>query len=179
MDNPTIKIVSKELKGKTFKLTKDQYLVGRTEECDICIQNSAVSSRHCTLTREESGNYLLTDLNSTNGTVVNGRKTQEKVLQNSDIIRIGSIEIIYESPVTSGKNKEANASSSYHKNADLRETAGTSQITDFTNFSPFSSNKSNIDRGISRNLALIGIALFTGLALTIAVVLLYFFTDLL
>ncbi len=177
-EHPQIKIVSKDLRGQTFELSQDKYIVGRTEDCDICIPNSAVSSRHCTLTRRESGDYTLTDLDSTNGTIVNSAKVQEEDLRHSDIIRIGSIEIIYESPIKAAKRKASIPAHSQTK-LDLRGTVGTDLIADAPNFSPFASAEPSIDRGIGRFSRLVGITVVAGLAVVVLIALGYVVWNLL
>ncbi len=176
-ENPKLKIVSQEHHGQTFTLSRPKHNVGRTESCDICIPNSAVSSRHCTLARQENGDYVLTDLNSTNGTVVNGKKVDEVNLQHSDIIRIGSIEIIYESPIKSEKKSLPEKDKAEGK-IDLQETVGSARISDSPNFSPFSTNKPGLDRGLGRLPKVIGFGVLAAVALVVLVALVYVLLDL-
>ncbi len=176
-EKPKFKIVSQEHRGQTFTLSGPKHTVGRTENCDICIPNSAVSSRHCALTRQEDGDYLLTDLDSTNGTVVNGKKVDEVKLQHSDIVRIGSIEIIYESPVKSEKKSLPKDDETEGK-IDLRETVGSARISDSPNFSPFSTNQPGIYRGLGRFPKVIGFGVLAAVALIVIIVLVCVFRDL-
>ena len=63
--------------------------------CDIHIEDRAVSSKHARLTVkevpfEQGGNVvLLEDLNSTNGTELNGSLVSRQILKNGDLIKIG------------------------------------------------------------------------------------------
>jgi pSer/pThr/pTyr-binding forkhead associated (FHA) protein len=50
---------------------KQQWVIGRAPDCDIVVNDPQVSARHCQLIRTEAG-WLLRDLDSTNGTFVNG-----------------------------------------------------------------------------------------------------------
>lgn len=59
---------------KTFSINEGQTItIGRGKECDISIDNTAISRQHISLSKN-SGIYFLSDLGSTNGTFVNGKK---------------------------------------------------------------------------------------------------------
>ncbi len=178
-ESPKLKVVTKELKGQSFTLSGPKHTIGRTEACDICIPNAAVSSKHCTLERQENGDYLLTDLNSTNGTVVNGKKVSTQQLQHSDIIRIGAVEIIYESPVKQEDEGSSKRKGEEGKKIDVQHTAGSAGIAESRNFSPFSSSSgSQLDRGIGRMPKIIGIGVIIALALVVAIALTYVILEL-
>ena len=92
---PKLTILSEQLRGKTFELNKDLHTVGRIEERDICIMDPTISTYHCSFIK--SGNtYILKDNNSTNGTRVNNVPITEQELQNSDIIQMGDVEMLYD-----------------------------------------------------------------------------------
>src|ERR1700712_4057607 len=77
---------------KEVQLTKDRTTLGRRPYNDIVIDNLAVSGEHAVL--QMSGNEVyLEDLNSTNGTYVNGKAVKKKLLQNSDTVEIGKYKI--------------------------------------------------------------------------------------
>lgn len=52
-------------------------LIGRAEDCDVRIKNSAVSRHHCAIEAVDEDEWLLRDLGSTLGTTVNGEKISE------------------------------------------------------------------------------------------------------
>ena len=86
---------------KEVQLTKDRTSLGRRPYNDIVIDNLAVSGEHAVL--QMSGNEVyLEDLNSTNGTYVNGKAVKKQLLQNSDTVEIGKYKIKY-------VNEQANA----------------------------------------------------------------------
>ena len=92
---PKLTILSEQLRGKTFELNKDLHTVGRIEERDICIMDPTISTYHSSFIK--SGNtYILKDNNSTNGTRVNNVPITEQELQNSDIIQMGDVEMLYD-----------------------------------------------------------------------------------
>ena len=79
---------------KEVQLTKDRTTLGRRPYNDIVIDNLAVSGEHAVL--QMSGNEVyLEDLNSTNGTYVNGKAVKKQLLQNSDTVEIGKYKIKY------------------------------------------------------------------------------------
>lgn len=92
--SPKITLLSEQLRGKSFELTKDVYTVGRIEERDICIMDPTISTFHCTFTKE-GNTYILRDNNSTNGTRINNVPITEQELQKSDIIQMGDVEMLY------------------------------------------------------------------------------------
>ncbi|MEO6018403.1 MAG: FHA domain-containing protein [Polaromonas sp.] len=79
---------------KEVQLTKDRTSLGRRPYNDIVIDNLAVSGEHAVL--QMAGNEVyLEDLNSTNGTYVNGKAVKKLLLQNSDMVEIGKYKIKY------------------------------------------------------------------------------------
>jgi pSer/pThr/pTyr-binding forkhead associated (FHA) protein len=66
--------------------------IGSKPDCDLVVNVPSVSGRHCRLTRDDNG-FVLEDLNSTNGTFVNGERVRGEVrvrLTDSDTIHLGS-----------------------------------------------------------------------------------------
>ncbi|MFC5519816.1 FHA domain-containing protein [Polaromonas jejuensis] len=79
---------------KEVQLTKDRTSLGRRPYNDVVIDNLAVSGEHAVL--QMSGNEVyLEDLNSTNGTYVNGKAVKKQLLQNNDTVEIGKYRIKY------------------------------------------------------------------------------------
>lgn len=66
--------------------------IGRADDCDIVISNPYVSSKHAMI-RKKGRKYIIQDLNSTNGTFVNGKPIKNIIrIKNNDIIRFGNEE---------------------------------------------------------------------------------------
>ncbi len=79
---------------KEVQLTKDRTTLGRRPYNDIVIDNLAVSGEHATL--QMSGNEVhVEDLNSTNGTYVNGKAIKKQLLQNGDTVEVGKYKVKY------------------------------------------------------------------------------------
>ncbi len=77
---------------KEVQLTKDKTTLGRRPYNDVVIDNLAVSGEHAVLQMTGS-EVFLEDLNSTNGTYVNGKAVKRHQLQNGDAIEIGKYKI--------------------------------------------------------------------------------------
>jgi pSer/pThr/pTyr-binding forkhead associated (FHA) protein len=77
---------------KEVQLTKDRTSLGRRPYNDIVIDNLAVSGEHAVLQMSGQEVYL-EDLNSTNGTYVNGKAVKKQLLQNNDTVEIGKYKI--------------------------------------------------------------------------------------
>jgi serine/threonine-protein kinase len=81
-------------------LTKDLYIIGRDDDCDIVLDHHRVSRQHLRLERTPAGEYRVTDLASTNGTFLdNVRLTPntETLWRRGDIVRIGDLWMTIES----------------------------------------------------------------------------------
>jgi pSer/pThr/pTyr-binding forkhead associated (FHA) protein len=77
---------------KEVQLTKDRTTVGRRPYNDVVIDNLAVSGEHAVILMN-GVDVMIEDLNSTNGTYVNGKAVKKQPLQNGDSIEIGKYKI--------------------------------------------------------------------------------------
>ena len=73
---------------KEVALTKDRTRLGRRPHNDIVIDNLAVSGEHAVLQQTGEG-FVIEDLNSTNGTYINGKAIRRQVLIHGDVVEIG------------------------------------------------------------------------------------------
>jgi predicted component of type VI protein secretion system len=71
-----------------YNMNKERYTIGRLPDNDIRIDNAAVSGHHALVINILNDSFL-EDLNSTNGTYVNGRIVKKHALQHSDVITVG------------------------------------------------------------------------------------------
>ncbi len=72
-----------------FESTKP-LLFGRHAECEVSVEDPKVSGAHATLTRTDEG-FELVDLETRNGTWVNGKRVPQTILRNGDSIRMGVV----------------------------------------------------------------------------------------
>lgn len=77
-------------RGTRFPIRRGEYILGRSPYCSIVVSNALASRQHCAVRLTSSG-LVIVDLNSRNGTLVNGKRLEgELPIQAGDIIRIGS-----------------------------------------------------------------------------------------
>ncbi len=96
------------LKGrplKTYPFAGAEISVGRLPENDIVIDNLSVSRKHAVITSRKDG-YLLRDLGSKNGTLLNDRPVSEAKLSKGDVIVIGKYEILFQIPTLEAAHPE-------------------------------------------------------------------------
>lgn len=76
--------------GASVELTGSRVTIGRLPECDLSLDDSTVSRQHAAVVRRADG-WWIVDLNSTNGTTVNGRRSAEHPLTPGDRIELGDV----------------------------------------------------------------------------------------
>jgi len=75
--------------GFSVEFTRPEMLVGRHSVADVRLRSPEVSRRHCRFVFSE-GNWQVFDLSSMNGVWVNGLRVPHAILQNKDVLHIGS-----------------------------------------------------------------------------------------
>jgi hypothetical protein len=103
----TVVLNGRTLKRHEFDDDKKLIRIGRSEECDVPIDNLGISRVHCEVARRGRGLYMLRDLDSGNGTFVNGSKVETHNLNNGDTINLGKFALQFEveTEQTSGVHK--------------------------------------------------------------------------
>ena len=81
-------------KRRPYPLAKDALSIGRLDSCDIVLSDTGVSRRHAEV-RREGDEWVVVDLNSTNGTIVNGKTVRRHRLAEGDRIEVGETTIEY------------------------------------------------------------------------------------
>src|SRR5690606_33219209 len=77
-----------------YDMNKERYTIGRLPDNDIHIDNMAVSGHHALIINILNDSFL-EDLNSTNGTYVNGKLVKKHALQNGDVVTVGKHALKY------------------------------------------------------------------------------------
>ena len=90
---PVGSIVTSE--GTRLEIGAEPLTIGRLPECDIVVSDPAVSRRHAEVRRRD-GQFVVVDLDSTNGTRVNGAGVKDRVLADGDEIRVGTVSMRFE-----------------------------------------------------------------------------------
>jgi pSer/pThr/pTyr-binding forkhead associated (FHA) protein len=81
-----LKLKEKEL--KTLETDKAEITIGRNENNDVHIDNLGVSKKHARIVKQ-NGAYIIEDLKSTNGTLVNNERVTTARLADSDVVTVG------------------------------------------------------------------------------------------
>lgn len=117
---------------RELQLDKETMTIGRKEDNDIQLDNLSVSSHHAQIISILNESFI-EDLNSTNGTYLNGSLVKKNALSNDDIIKIGKHELKY-------VNANASSSEDFEKtmiiNPDsdgMQETEGSKEIDQSVN----------------------------------------------
>ncbi len=99
-------LLSPGMTGRTHELKADKTTIGRVEDNVFQIPEPSVSSHHCEVLLQ-GNDIVVKDLNSTNGTYINGQKVTEGPLKPGQILRLGQIEIRLETdaPAPAGPKK--------------------------------------------------------------------------
>src|SRR4051812_48485973 len=88
------------LDEKIFEIAAGATVVGRTVDCQICVAHKSLSRHHARLDSDD-GRVVLTDLESKNGTFVNGVRIHQRDLLPGDALRLGDVAFTFVSDVES------------------------------------------------------------------------------
>jgi pSer/pThr/pTyr-binding forkhead associated (FHA) protein len=152
----------------THELAESTITVGRLADNMLQIEDASVSSHHAELTLDESGDYILTDIGSTNGTELNGKELAEgdsRRLQAGDKVRFGNVDTSYESenPAEARAMPEAEEMATKPASSSVRPK-------DFSNASPFQTKKKKKD---PTGKAIIGFSVLAMVAFAAAVAMIF------
>jgi pSer/pThr/pTyr-binding forkhead associated (FHA) protein len=90
-----LKSVSEVESEKTFRiLAGGVRTIGRATGADFIVDAPLVSRVHCRLTASADGNLEVQDLDSTNGTFINGKRVEAGRLKSGDRLGVGRIELV-------------------------------------------------------------------------------------
>lgn len=92
--NPRLVAINGPLKGTTFSLDGNEVSIGRESANVVSVSHRSVSRRHCLIKRQVD-EFRICDLDSYNGTFVNGIPIKEQTLAHADQIRVGSIALLF------------------------------------------------------------------------------------
>jgi DNA-binding NtrC family response regulator len=81
--------------GKRVLVDKDSFVIGKDSSCDLFFPDPTVSRRHMEI--EKRGDiFLIRDLESTNGTMIDGTRIKEAYLAPGSVVRAGNVEMIFQ-----------------------------------------------------------------------------------
>ena len=89
---PKLVLLSEGFAGRACELKAEKTTIGRLEDNAFQISEPSVSSHHCEVLLK--GNDIsIKDLNSTNGTFINGEQVKEAALKHGQVLRLGTVEL--------------------------------------------------------------------------------------
>ena len=91
--NVNLVLLKKTGSTKTFSLPSSVTVIGRRQDCDLCVPMMVVSRRHCELNMDQ-GQLRVRDLGSRNGTFLNGERIEEALVNPGDIVQIGPVSFV-------------------------------------------------------------------------------------
>ena len=89
---PRLVVLSEGLTGRSHELKAEKTTIGRIEDNTFQIPDPSVSSHHCEIILR-GNDIVVHDLDSTNGTFINGQQVTEATLKPSQILRLGQVEV--------------------------------------------------------------------------------------
>jgi hypothetical protein len=128
---PRLVAQSPEFSGKSFDLSGSEISVGRVADNKVQVEHASVSGHHAVL-RLDGLDYSIQDLDSTNGTRINGERITQQKLRRNDIVRLGNIELLYDSEHQPPGQPMPNPS----ERVNLAECASHGRPAEFANASP-------------------------------------------
>jgi len=152
--------------GTAHELVEELITIGRAPDNMIVIDDPSVSERHAQLERKGEV-YRIKDLESTNGTRVNGIPITETALRFDDRIRFGAVDARFE-PDTRGSQPLPDLQEIEAKPAEMSAAP-----VDFANASPFRQRSKHRDPTRMAALAAVAVAILAFLASMLAVLLMH------
>jgi hypothetical protein len=101
-----LKIIWPDNREQEFEITKPAITIGRTSDNDVKLSESGISRQQCKI-EGSPGNYSIVDLDSKNGTMVNGTRISTSQLKDNDAIVVGRITIVFKEDSEDETKEEA------------------------------------------------------------------------
>ena len=100
-----VRIIEGPGSGKNFEI-EEAVILGRLPTNDIPVEDAKASREHAKIYRQ-GDRFAIVDLNSSNGTTVNGKPVTKQVLEHGDVIAIGLVEMQFEDPEAEARREAA------------------------------------------------------------------------
>ena len=138
-----------EVSELAFDAGQDTISIGRRSSNDVCIPDLSVSGNHARIT-VEADDYWLEDLNSTNGTYVNGQPVTRQIILDNDEIVIGKIRVAFLTGKADLSDVIADVSTAGVTKAPVTSDFGDGHVESMGEIDPLSMNEAHqgIDQGI-------------------------------
>lgn len=91
---PRLAAIAGKHKGEVFAINEEALVIGRETAANLCIADASVSRRHSKIEKKDDG-FVITDLESLNGTFVNDVPVRSRMLEHGDRVRIGDSQFLF------------------------------------------------------------------------------------
>jgi len=91
---PRLAAIAGKHKGEVFAINEEALVIGRETTANLCIADASVSRRHSKIEKKDDG-FVITDLESLNGTFVNDVPVRSRVLEHGDRVRVGDSQFLF------------------------------------------------------------------------------------
>jgi pSer/pThr/pTyr-binding forkhead associated (FHA) protein len=88
---PSFTVQYPDGQSEQFPIDQDLLMIGRSPDAHLRLHDAQVSRVHCELRQSADGTWLISDMGSRNGTVVNGQPVQQARLNDNDQLQLGSV----------------------------------------------------------------------------------------
>ena len=157
-------VLSEGFTGRSYELKVEKTTVGRVEDNAFQIAEPSVSSHHCEILLR-GNDVFVNDLNSTNGTFVNGEQVSgEAGIKPGQILRLGQVELRLETGAAGPSKKPLDHTMVIPQGVKLNELEGGTKPVTFQKDSPFAKK----DKGVNK--VFIVIAIVLGIAIIASIV---------
>ena len=156
---PKLVLLSAGMTGRTHDLKADKTTIGRVEDNTFQIAEPSVSSHHCEILLKGS-DVIVKDLNSTNGTFINGEKIAEAPLKPGQILRLGQVEIRLETDAAPAAPKKLSQTMVMQRGVSLTELEQGARGAGFdTKGSGFSKKDNKVNKIIIASCVFLGVVI--------------------
>jgi pSer/pThr/pTyr-binding forkhead associated (FHA) protein len=162
---PKLVVLSEGFTGRTYELKTEKTTVGRVDDNAFCIPEQSVSSHHAEILLR-GGEVVVRDLNSTNGTFVQGNQITEAVLKPGQILRLGNLQVRLEGDQSASGKKQIDQTVVLPQGVKLNELeTGGAKPTNFADSAQFSKKKNRANLifvivGVLLGLAVAGLLIY-------------------
>jgi pSer/pThr/pTyr-binding forkhead associated (FHA) protein len=102
-----LRITSGDSAGASFAIGAGSHRVGRADGNHLRLPDGSVSSSHCEVALDPSGNLFVRDLGSTNGTYIENQRVREALVLPGQRLRLGSLELVFENSLAAASHAPA------------------------------------------------------------------------
>jgi len=152
-------LLSAGMTGRTHDLKADKTTIGRVEDNTFQIAEPSVSSHHCEVLLRVN-DVIVKDLNSTNGTFINGEKITEAAIKPGQILRLGQVEIRLETDAPPATPKKLSQTMVMQRGVSLTELEQGARGAGFdTKGSGFSKKNNKVNKIVIASCVFLGVVI--------------------